>query len=83
MITRLACWWIDRKERRKAPPPRHKHVGECICGRQVAGDDLHMIVSVSEDDKRLGIEGSTAVSADFCADHCPGGCELRCPTLTV
>jgi hypothetical protein len=59
-------------------PPEWNPIGECICGRQVAGDDWHIIVAFQDDDEELGIQGGTAMSADFCAEHCPGGCRQGC-----
>lgn len=82
MLTRLARWWLRRSEARRdrrKPPMRPSLVGECICGKQVAGPNLHMVIAHSDDDADLGItDGGTAMSADFCAEHCPGGCVLGC-----
>lgn len=84
MLTRLARWWLSRKERRESAPERPSLAGECICGRQLHGDDLHLVVALSSDDEALGIEGGrTAVSADFCAEHCPGGCLRGCVASEV
>lgn len=75
MLTRLARWWLARKDRRARRPAE----GECVCGKLVSGRKLHLVVALSSDDASLGIEGGrTAVSADFCADHCPGGCTRGC-----
>lgn len=79
MLTRLAHWWLARKEARHAPPKPAVLAGECICGKELHGDDLHLVVALSRDDAALGIEGGrTAMSADFCAEHCPGGCSQSC-----
>lgn len=79
MLTRLARWWLARRER---PEPARPAIlsGECICGKAVIGDDLHLVVALSDDDAALGIEagGQTAMSADFCDEHCPGGCVRGC-----
>lgn len=75
MLTRFARWWLARKERRQRRPAE----GECVCGRQVSGKHLHRVVALSSDDAALGIEGGgTAMSADFCREHCPGGCTRGC-----
>ena len=85
MITRLARWWLNRKEQRAEPGAHtgeaYSYKGECICGAEVSGDDLHVVVALADDDAKLGIEGSTAMSADFCGEHCPGGCRLGCATI--
>lgn len=81
MLTRLAAWWLARAERsRGAEPSVAVMSGECICGLEVAGDDLHLVVALSTDDAAIGVDGGgrTAMSADFCAEHCPGGCLLGC-----
>lgn len=80
MLTRLARWWLARKVRDvKITVVRAE---ECErCGALVSGDALHTIVSISDDDRELGIDGSTAVSADFCAEHCPGGCRRGCAKI--
>lgn len=84
MLSRLARWWLARAERRAAQPAEPPRLsGECICGAVVTGDDLHLIVAISDDDTALGIEGSTAMSADFCAEHCPGGCLRGCVASTT
>lgn len=71
MLTRLARWWLNRK----AKPAQH--LEECeVCG----GPADHRIVSGSEDDDVLGIiDGGTMMAADFCAEHCVGGCRKGCP----
>jgi hypothetical protein len=78
VLTRLARWWLARRERRQRAPEAPRLAGECICGRELHGEDLHLVVAVSDDDSALGIDGHTAMSADFCAEHCPGGCTLGC-----
>lgn len=86
MLSRLARWWLRRSEARKdrrKPPMRPSMVGECICGKVIAGPDLHMVIAICDDDHHLGIEGSTAMSADFCAEHCPGGCVLGCDVTLI
>lgn len=58
---------------------------ECICGRVMAagGPDHHIVTATFDDDAQLagGAIGSTGMSADFCPQHCPGGCNLGCPVL--
>jgi hypothetical protein len=84
MLTRLARWWLNRTARREPPPSQYRpRVGECICGRQLAGEDLHVVVAAADDDQALGIEGQTAMSADFCSSHCPGGCLRGCAKIEV
>jgi hypothetical protein len=79
MISRLARWWLNRTKAR--PVPEYLPLGECICGKRVAGADWHLIVA-GQDDQSLGIgDGGSFMSADFCADHCPGGCRQGCPVV--
>lgn len=74
--------YLDRLADHGPPPSWEPYQsGECICGLLVGGDDLHRLVA-AQDDGALGIsEGGSFMSADFCADHCPGGCLQGCPTL--
>lgn len=79
VLTRVARWWLARAERRRRVATGPAMGGECVCGRVVFGEDWHLVVAESADDAALGIEGGqTAMSADFCAEHCPGGCRLGC-----
>lgn len=84
MLSRLARWWLTRDVRRMLRrQAREPYVpqGECCapsCGLYVEGDDLHRIVALSDDDAALGIEGQTGMAADFCDEHCPGGCLHGC-----
>lgn len=71
---------------RPRPPARPARVDECVCGLEVWGDALHLVVSAGEDDEHLGITGGrdgggTFMAAAFCAEHCPGGCLRGCPDL--
>ncbi len=60
-------------------PQRVPH-GWCeICGDELWGDDLHEVVDGSVDgDGVLSAGelagGGTAMAAEYCAAHCPGGC---------
>lgn len=38
----------------------------------------HRVVSILDDDP---VQGGTAMAADFCAEHCPGGCLAGCATI--
>jgi hypothetical protein len=72
-VRRLLAWW---RRRRQPPTVRFE---ECECGALVAGDDLHLVVAVQDDDLLAAegmsiVGGGTAMSAAFCAEHCPGGC---------
>lgn len=56
---------------------------ECVCGRLVARGSLehHLVVSIPGDDAALAggpVTGGSAVVADFCPEHCPGGCNQGC-----
>jgi hypothetical protein len=86
MLTRLARWWLARKERRAPGPPPYVLRGECCapgCGVALVDGQVHLVGARSTDDERLGIDtGGTAMSADFCAEHCPGGCVLGCADVT-
>lgn len=77
----LAAVAAIRWERRPPKPKPYVRRGECCapgCGLEVAGDDLHVIASRGHDDGDIGMDVSggagTGVSAEFCAEHCPGGC---------
>lgn len=88
MLTRLARWWLNRRTRPSpvSEPALYVPWGECAavgCGVELHGDDIHVLVRMSEDDELLGIEGQTAVSADYCGEHCPGGCQHGCATITT
>lgn len=87
MLSRLARWWLRRAEAKREarrPPFKMTLPGECICGKEVAGPNLHMVIALSDDDASLGIkDGQTAMSADFCAEHCPGGCTQGCVASVV
>lgn len=51
---------------------------ECYyCGKHVKRP--HLVVSRRDDDveRELSAWGGTAVSAEYCAAHCPGGCQRR------
>jgi hypothetical protein len=87
MLSRLAKWWLLRTgeavrlvefDDPEVDDDGWNPTGECVCGKQVAGADWHLVVAVAEDDAALGIDGGSAMSADFCADHCPGGCRWGC-----
>ena len=77
MLTRLARWWLTRKQ--PAPPV---HVDECeVLGCDTPAD--HRLVADFDDDEALGVEaGGTLMAADYCAEHCPGGCRKGCPVRT-
>jgi hypothetical protein len=87
MLTRLARWWLARKERRAPGPPPYVLRGECCapgCGVALVDGQVHLVGARSTDDERLGIDtGGTAMSADFCAEHCPGGCQHGCVASVV
>ncbi len=81
MITRLARWWLARKDRRPKVPA-YVPSGECICGKVVTGEGLHVVVALQEDDVLAEAGGgASAMSADFCVEHCPGGCMRGCATM--
>lgn len=84
MLTRLARWWIARSERRRAPDVDARVVGECTtCAADLTADQRHTLVSLADDDAVLGIEGQTAMSADYCGGHCPGGCTRGCAKIAA
>lgn len=75
MLSRLARWWLSRAERRAA---RRAPVWVAECETCEAPAE-HRLVAASGDDEALGItDGGTLMAADFCAEHCPGGCTLGC-----
>lgn len=77
MLTRFARWWLARKVDRSAVVV--SRVGECVCGAEVSGDQLHTVIAAPEDDDDLGVgAGGTFMAADFCPEHCPGGCRQGC-----
>jgi hypothetical protein len=64
------------------PPPLPLGDAECECGRVVSGTARHIIGVRFTDDALLAggpVVGGTAMSADFCPEHCPGGCDKGCP----
>lgn len=70
-MSRLLRWWRDRK----------RVVGECECSAQLTRRQRHLVVATFDDDDELAggsSFGSTAMSADFCGRHCPGGCDRGC-----
>jgi hypothetical protein len=80
VLSRLARWWLARAERGRKPDP-YVPSGECCapgCGVEVRGDALHAVVELSTDDDALGIDGQTGMAADYCGEHCPGGCRHGC-----
>lgn len=73
VLSRLARWWLARK----ATPALTVRLEECeVCGEPAD----HRIVSGYDDDTALGMgeSGGTMMAADFCAEHCPGGCRRGC-----
>lgn len=82
MIARLARWWLARAERKAATRAPVRTV-ECVCGEEVPYPDAHVVVSLPDDDAELGISGHTGMAADFCAEHCPGGCRRGCPSVAT
>lgn len=43
------------------------------CGIEMPLDDAHLLVATF-DEPEFGMGAGTAMSAAYCADHCPGGC---------
>jgi hypothetical protein len=75
----LLRWWDRRRRRRRTGKATSERLEECVCGLLVGGADLHLVVAVQDDDvlaaEGMAIMGAgTAMSATFCAEHCPGGC---------
>lgn len=82
--------WREHRRRRQ-----HRPEGWCITCLQeapaddrrahVVGDALHEVITVQHDEieraaRAIGGGGGTYVSSDYCAPHCPGGCQnRRCP----
>ena len=62
-------------ERRRKPKPRMQ---ECeVCGKPAD----HRLIAHATDDARLAggaVMGGTIMAADYCAEHCPGGCLQGC-----
>lgn len=62
-----------------APGGDRRH-GWCeVCGDELHGDQLHEVTDADLDgDGALSTQelmgGGTAMTAEFCGDHCPGGC---------
>lgn len=70
---------VDLHLHKPAPPPTRYE--ECERCGEVA---THRVVSTGDDDERLGIsQGGTMMSADFCAEHCPGRCLQGCARLSA
>lgn len=87
MLSRLARWWLRRAEpvRPEDDPLEPEYwnpTGQCVCGKHVSGPDWHIVVAIMDDDEDIGATyGQTAMSADFCSEHCPGGCRLGCVSV--
>jgi hypothetical protein len=66
MIRRLHAWW-HRRQRREACE---------TCGVSLRPKDAHHVTSAfAVDSWEIGGGGGASITATFCAEHCPGGCE--------
>lgn len=74
----FAIAWVLTRPRK---PPRPVHTDECVCGLEVSGDDLHLVVSQGRSSEANAGDGGTFMAAAFCATHCPGGCLKGCPDV--
>lgn len=67
-----------------APPDPAVIVGECCapgCGIEVEGDSRHVVVEIPGD--VYAVEGvNTGMAAEYCLEHCPGGCRIGCLTTS-
>lgn len=70
--------------RRALAAPEPVPMVECERGCEVPRDTAHVVFALADDDAALGIEagGQTAMSQDYCAEHCPGGCLRGCVPST-
>lgn len=70
---------------RPAPTDDRRH-GWCeICGTELHGRQLHEVIDAGVDDDGILsaqelMGGGTAMVAEFCGEHCPGGCRAPHPT---
>jgi hypothetical protein len=67
------------------PPDAPAVQVECECGRVLSAGtrDHHIVAALFTDDAHLAggaVEGGTAMVADYCPKHCPGGCNHGCWT---
>ena len=72
---------LDDPRPRQAPAPAgDRRRGWCeVCGDELHGPQLHEVIDADvDDDGALSTQelmgGGTAMVAEFCAAHCPGGC---------
>lgn len=57
--------------RRRRQPERQV---ECTCGRRLPVSKAHLVTAVFEGEEERAMGGMTAVVAEYCPAHCPGGC---------
>lgn len=85
-------WWAPQPTNPSNPgqPSERGHVdrrhGWCeVCGIELRGPQLHEVIDAGVDDDGILttselMGGGTAMVAEFCAEHCPGGCRHPHPT---
>lgn len=64
---------VGERVRRRILRPAER-VEECTCGREIPISKAHIVAAVFAGREEAELGGMTAVSASFCRQHCPGGC---------
>ena len=77
---------LDDPRPRQAPAPAgDRRHGWCeVCGLELHGPHLHEVTDAAVDDDGILttgelMGGGTAMTAEFCPDHCPGTCRTPHP----
>lgn len=75
-VVGVGAYLVAEAIRRRRTQPEAESAGRrgwCqICGREVRGRALHE-VRRGQDDTEIS-DGGTWMAAEFCPEHCPGGC---------
>lgn len=74
-MNRLRRWWRARRRPIDAFPD------ECQCGKVLTRAERHRVIDTGDDERLEITAGGTFMSADFCAEHCPGGCDRGCARI--
>lgn len=82
----LAFVFIQKKGKHHRVKPQAAAVYECVCGKRMTLRQSHRFVSLmaneeledSDEGFVMGGGEGTGMSADYCDEHCPGGCNKGC-----
>lgn len=76
-IPQIGAWW-RRHRRGRSNHPSTSRTEECeVCGAEISIVVAHLVTTSFDDDGLLGGAtpfGGTVMSAAYCSNHCPGGC---------